>query len=136
MTRLEIDVEGDACSFCGKGGPPRRAIIMLPLHRARICEVCIGLCAEILGEDLTALRRPEDPHAFQPPSVDDPAFVDHLVRIVDAIEEEIAARGQAFGDDVLRAKKPEYVPDPHRGNNSCLFGANNDGATARSMTTW
>ena len=44
------------CSFCGNSQHEVRKLIAGP--HAAICDECIGLCADIIGEDVSQLLRP------------------------------------------------------------------------------
>ncbi len=97
---------------------------------AWICEVCIALCGEILGEALAALRSAE---AIRLPAPEDPAFLDQLARITAGIDEEHTVRGLAFLDDVLRVTEPDRVRAP-RPETRCSFCSRDETRVAKLIS--
>ena len=55
MTKKKFD--GLRCSFCGKGQEEVAKLVAGP--GVYICNECIGLCNEIIGEELSGTPRPE-----------------------------------------------------------------------------
>jgi ATP-dependent protease Clp ATPase subunit len=58
---------GGACSFCGRDGTEIRALAGITGRGHRICDGCIGLCFDILGEEPAIVV--EDADARCPPPI-------------------------------------------------------------------
>jgi ATP-dependent protease Clp ATPase subunit len=71
---------GGACSFCGKDGTEIRALAGVTGRAHRICDECVGLCFEILGEEPAFVVQDADARR-PPPSPAQPAdALDDLLR--------------------------------------------------------
>lgn len=121
MKRLEIDPEGPPCSFCGVPHPHRHVIVTNAARTRWVCEECIRLCGEILGEELAAVQRPDDPNPIELPAVDAPAFLEQLNCVMRAIDDERAARGMSFLVDASRKVEPEPLVRAPRPVAQCSF---------------
>ena len=66
-----------SCAFCGKDRAEVHALVGTAGHASRICDECVGLCCEIIGEEV-GLQSPRELHADVSPSFDVEAFHSHL----------------------------------------------------------
>jgi transcription elongation factor Elf1 len=105
-----------SCSFCGKDRAEVHALVGTAGHATRICDDCIGLCCDILAEEV-GIRSPEVP-ANVPPTPEDLAFQQRVGEALQRFAAERESRqGDALLDDLQRAltsRAPESVFDLFR----------------------
>jgi hypothetical protein len=81
---------GGSCSFCGTRGEERRSLVGRLDRPTRICDECLGLCCDILGEEAAA-------HGYHAPDTDesdlDEARVAEILRHLHAEGENDRADG-------------------------------------------
>src|SRR5690349_7969135 len=62
--RFVLELSGD-CSFCGKSRNETWAIVGVPGRHSRICDECVHLCCDILGEEAGYFDAPRTPNEPQ-----------------------------------------------------------------------
>ena len=92
LQRRFVVALGGTCSFCGKDGTEIRALAGVTGRRYRICEGCVGLCCDILGEAPAIVI--EDADARQPaPGAAEPITdgLDDLLRGLESAQTDLDA---------------------------------------------
>lgn len=93
-----------ACSFCGKAREEVHALVGTAGHETRICDECVGLCCEILGEE-AGLPSFSYVHA-SPPSFEHEDFQQRVGEILQRLAAERESHGDALLGDLHRAITP------------------------------
>lgn len=87
-----------SCSFCGKDRTEVRVLVGTLGRECRICDECLGLCCDILGE------RDFDTLSYTAPPFEDERFHDELAGILHTLAaEREAARKEMLLDDLRRS---------------------------------
>jgi hypothetical protein len=98
-----------SCSFCGKDRAEVHALVGTAGHATKICDECIGLCCEIIGEEV-GVQSPRDLHAYAPPSFDDEKFQEHVGEVLRRLAEE---RESSRSDALLNELRRSFDPVRH-----------------------
>jgi hypothetical protein len=94
---------GGLCSFCGKADRDVRALVGTAGHFHKICDECVGLSCEILGEQL-GIKSPRDLHRYVHTSFEDEQFQAHVGAILQRLaDERESARSDALLNDLRRS---------------------------------
>jgi hypothetical protein len=92
-----------SCSFCGKDRAEVHALVGTPGHSERICDECIELCLDIIGEEV-GIQSPRDVHRYTPPSFEDEQFQQHVGEILQRLAaEREASPSHALLTDLRRS---------------------------------
>ena len=97
-----------SCSFCGKDRAQARALVGTAGHSEKICDECVGLCCEIIAEEMQyeSLERGVV-HRELPPSLDDEQFQQRVGEILQGIAaEREASRIDGLLADLRRSLDP------------------------------
>ena len=87
-----------SCSFCGKAREEVHALVGTAGHATKICDECIGLCCEILDEEV-GQAPPRDARAYPPPSVEDEQFEQSVGEVLQRFAAQ--AELESWRNDVL-----------------------------------
>lgn len=99
-----------SCSFCGKDRAEVNALVGTAGHASRICDECVALCCEIIGEEV-GLQSPRELHADAAPSFDDEAFQSHVGEVLRRLaEERESSRTDSLMNDLRRSLEPSLEP--------------------------
>jgi hypothetical protein len=100
--RFVLSLAG-SCSFCGKDRAEANALLGTAGHSTRICDECVALCCEIVGED-AGVQPPRDMHAHKAPSFEDEQFQQRAGEILQRLaDEHEASRTDALLRDLQRS---------------------------------
>jgi ATP-dependent protease Clp ATPase subunit len=93
LQRRFVVALGGACSFCGKDGTEIRALAGVTGRRYRICEGCVGLCCDILGETPAIVIEDADARRQPAPNLAEPATdgLDDLLRGLESAQTDLDA---------------------------------------------
>lgn len=95
-----------SCSFCGKDRAEVHALVGTAGHSEKICDECVGLCCDILGEEV-GIQAPRDVHRYAPPSFDDEQFQQHVGEILQRLAaERETSRSDGLRNDLRRSFDP------------------------------
>jgi hypothetical protein len=95
-----------SCSFCGKDRVHVQAIVGTAGHATAICDECVGLCCEILGEEI-GIESSRDLNRYVPPSFEDEQFQQHVAEILQRFADERAPGSRkALMDDLRHSFAP------------------------------
>ena len=96
-----------SCSFCAKRRNEVHALVGTAGHAEKICDECVGLCCEILADEV-GVPTSREPHASVAPSLEDEQFQQHVGAILERIAaEREAARQDLLLDQLRHSLKPE-----------------------------
>jgi hypothetical protein len=99
-----------SCSFCGKDRAEVHALVGTAGHASKICDECISLCWEIIGEEV----RVESPRVLDPAvslSLNDERFQEHVSDVLRRlVEERESSRSDALLNDLRRSFEPARSP--------------------------
>lgn len=99
-----------SCSFCGKDRAEVHALVGTAGHATKICDECIGLCCEIIGEDV-GVPSPRDQQAYAPPpSFEDESFQEHVAEVLRRLAEE---RESSRSDALMKQLRRSFDPVRH-----------------------
>lgn len=99
-----------SCSFCGKDRREVKALVGTAGHAPRICDECVGLCCEILGEEVE-IESPRDVHRFVAPNFHDEQFQDRVTEILGRLAaERESSRNDALLNDLRRSFESDRQP--------------------------
>lgn len=97
---------GGSCSFCGKAQRDVRALVGTPNQPTKICDECVGLCCDILGEEV-GVPSPRDVHSYVAPNFEDEQFQQHVGEVLQRLAaEREASRHEALLGDLRRSFTP------------------------------
>lgn len=93
-------------SFCGKDRAEVRALVGTAGHATKICDECVGLCCEIIGEDI-GIQSPRDVHSYVPPNLEDETFQERVAEILRRFaDERESLRTDTLLNDLRRSFNP------------------------------
>ena len=99
-----------SCSFCGKDRAEVHALVGTAGHASKICDECVGLCWEIIGDEV----RVESPRVLDPTvslGLDDETFQAHVSDVLERlVEERESARSDALLSELRRSLEPARSP--------------------------
>jgi hypothetical protein len=109
-----VQILGGNCSFCGKPASRVARLAGVTGQPYRICDECIGLCLDILAEELKGMKPPLPPVAPRD-GVPPVGAVDELEALLWSIRSEMPApekleRAKELLDGLARSE-PQRVPD-------------------------
>lgn len=87
-----------SCSFCGKAREEVHALVGTIGHATKICDDCVEMCCDILGEEVGQLP-PREARVDAPPSVEDEQFQQSVGEVLQRFE--VQAELEAWRSDVL-----------------------------------
>ncbi len=101
------------CSFCTKGGDSVFGLAGRMGRSARICNECVGLCLDIMGEEIEMDPRGREPFA-EIPVPDELELPPELERAIAELREESLERMQRLLDEDERrmAEQPRLPAAP------------------------
>jgi hypothetical protein len=80
-----------SCSFCRKDHAELQALVGTPGHSEKICDECIELCLDIVGEEV-GIQCPRDVHQYVAPSFQDEQFQQRVAEILQGLASERETR--------------------------------------------
>lgn len=99
---------GGGCSFCGKDRAEVHALVGTPGRSVRICDECVELCLDIVGEEV-GIQSPRDVHQYVAPSFHDEQFQQRVADILQSLANEREARRS---DALLNDLRQSFDPGP------------------------
>jgi hypothetical protein len=94
------------CSFCGKDRAEVKALVGTAGHATRICDECLGLCWDIIGEEIR-LTPPSELHGYEPLSFEDEQFQERVGEVLRGLADaREASRRDALLNDLHRSLEP------------------------------